>query len=574
MRGVYEAWVRLLMASAGIALAASSGVFGQSCASIPPETDFKFEVLASKDVTGNALDIAVSKDLKVYWVERMGAFKAYDPRTKKVTLIREFPVLYVDESGSYQTPVESGLEGLALDGDFEHTRWIYVRYAVPKNKLPAYKQGQLGPVERLSRFTMDAQGLVLDTASEKIILEYQVFAQCCHFGGDLNWSPDGNLWMSTGDNQVPGNTNSDPFKEGAANTDARSTAANANDLRGKVLRIKPIPFPDSQTPSPGVGSTYNIPAGNLRDYYGKQGFWSQAEQEKVRPEIYSMGHRNPYSVAIHPEKFFPAIGEAGGGGGSSEDEINILPSPANCGWPFFLGGNAEYQQGSLPQKVTADAPMNRSRWNTGVEKLPPAFPAAISSNTAAVKQPMACLGVVQGWGRYDSTLDSKVKFPPYLSGKLFFSSYGLVDMMAATVNDKGAVTKVERLFHARSEIQDIHRSTIGPDGALYIAGGQYTFDNTTTSKIVKISYAGPCSNVAISSIAFNRAKGPFAVRALAVRAGGSSLELPVWVRSVEFRDLKGALVWEYRRGNDGVALINVPTSIPSGLLQVRMRGED
>ena len=51
--------------------------------------------------------------------------------------------------------------------------------------------------------------------------------------------------------------------QGIVAVNAQRTSPNSNDLRGKCLRINPIPFPDSQTPTAGVGATYTIPAGRL-----------------------------------------------------------------------------------------------------------------------------------------------------------------------------------------------------------------------------------------------------------------------------------------------------------------------
>ena len=63
------------------------------------------------------------------------------------------------------------------------------------------------------------------------------------------------------------------------------TAANTNDLRGKILRIR---VKDD--------GSYEIPEGNL----------FAPGTAKTRPEIYVMGDRNPYriSVFIDPVSFY------------------------------------------------------------------------------------------------------------------------------------------------------------------------------------------------------------------------------------------------------------------------------
>ncbi len=62
--------------------------------------------------------------------------------------------------------------------------------------------------------------------------------------------------------------------------DAQRSAANTNDLRGKVLRIKPK-----------ANGGYAIPRGNL----------FPVGTPKTRPEIYAMGLRNPFRIEVDPQ---------------------------------------------------------------------------------------------------------------------------------------------------------------------------------------------------------------------------------------------------------------------------------
>lgn len=567
------AWISAL-------LLAAQAIHSQGCNTMPPPSDFKVETL-STDAPGNPMDIAVAPDLKVYWVERYGDFKMYDPVTKATRLIKHFDVLYdikdLNRTGKYLSDMESGLEGIALDGNFASTHWVYLWYSVPPSGLPApMVAGKPGTIERLSRFTFSSDNTQLDSMPEKILFEHTMFAQCCHYAGDLKWGPDGNLWLTTGDNMVSTLSTDDPFREGAENTDVRRTAGNTNDTRGKILRIRPIPFPDSQTPSPGIGSTYTIPEGNMRDYFGKRGFWSAAEQELVRPEIYSMGHRNPYSLAIHPVKLYPANGEAGWDNTYlGEDEINIIPHPQNNGWPFFNGGNdTKTQDASLNPKQPASAPMNLSKWNTGVQKLPPAVPAAISTRSAAVKENLLCFGTVLPWVHYDQALNSKVKFPPYLDGKLLFTSFRGTPIKAATVDDSGRVTRVEQVLASRTELSYIMRSVTGPDGAIYMTRGmeEYGTAPTDESRIVKLSYVGPCSPVVVPV----RAAGARPRRDVPIRlyhlGEDSRFHWPDGDRRVRAYGLDGSLAWEARRdasAEEG----RVPAAVPCGLLRLRFSPE-
>ena len=104
--------------------------------------------------------------------------------------------------------------------------------------------------------------------SEQVIIEIPTQREeCCHAAGSLEFGPNGNLFISTGDNTSP--RESDGFspsdeREGRGPFDAQKYSSNTNDLRGKILRIKP------------TADGYEIPKGNLFAADGSEG----------RPEIY------------------------------------------------------------------------------------------------------------------------------------------------------------------------------------------------------------------------------------------------------------------------------------------------
>lgn len=82
-----------------------------------------------------------------------------------------------------------------------------------------------------------------------------------------------------------------------------------NDVYGKVLRLK-----DDGT----------VPADN--PFVGRDGH---------RPEIFSIGHRDHYGLAIHPESaalFQAELGPLGG------DKINVILPGRNYGWPLYSYG--------------------------------------------------------------------------------------------------------------------------------------------------------------------------------------------------------------------------------------------
>ena len=92
-----------------------------------------------------------------------------------------------------------------------------------------------------------------------------------HVGGaGLDFDMDGNLVLGVGDDAVPAGRPQQLPADGAPRSeraDARKTSANTGDLRGKVLRIKPLEEIAAGT-APGAGATYT-PATNM--FAGERG---------------------------------------------------------------------------------------------------------------------------------------------------------------------------------------------------------------------------------------------------------------------------------------------------------------
>jgi cytochrome c len=556
----------MLLGAALLALAVPALVNAQ-CDALPPAADFKAEKIA--DAPGWPYDIVVDKDGKVYWVERLGAFKVWNPETKAVTTIKQFSVLATDYAGF--TDVENGLEGLAFDNNFASTHWIYVWYTVFAAK-GTFPKTSLGPTQRLSRFTLKNNNTEVDMASEKPLFEHKIFAQCCHFGGDLKMSRDGLLYLSTGDNinyNFTGTGAARAFDESIVHGDPRNTSSNTNDTRGKILRFKPIAFPDAQTPPIGPGSTYDIPEGNLKET------WNTTEKDKVRPEIYSMGHRNPFTISVHPTKPWVAIGEANGDNPEQgDDEINLVTKPGNFGWPFLIGANTLYIPAFWANRADAAknpaSYTNESKFNTGAKTLPPADGSIISGKHGTTNMPINCHGVTWGFVDFDPMLNSKVKWPQYLKGKLLVSGYGASPVKVATLDDAGKVTKLENLFNASDFTTDILRATQGPDGAFYVARGDgISFASSPTCKIYKVSYTGACAPVSNRPAPEQLARQT-ALRPKVANLGTTEVTLPAGMARVSAYDTQGKLVWEAARGAENGNLVKqLPAGLSMGMLELR-----
>jgi len=306
------------------------------------------------------MEISIAPDGSVYVLEREGRLLRVNPDTGGTFVIGELPVTALRESDK-KSPYarEDGGLGLTLAPDFATSQELYLYYSHPTELL-----------NRLSRFTL--KGGLLDLSSEQKIFDVITDRRdtVCHQGGSLKFSPDGLLFLSTGDNTNPfesGGKAPIDDREKRDHTDAMRSSGNTNDLRGKVLRIRP------------TKDGYEIPAGNL----------FKPGTPDTRAEIYVMGCRNPFRLSLDPKTGYIYWGEVGpdarkadAKGPMGYDEINQARQAGNFGWPFLIGDNKPYpildfttgKPGTLTDPA---APRNPGSRNTGLEILPPAQKAFI-----------------------------------------------------------------------------------------------------------------------------------------------------------------------------------------------------
>lgn len=173
-----------------------------------------------------------------------------------------------------------GMMGLALHPDYPDAPWIYAMYSV-------FVDG--GPVNRVSRF-LDGEDRA---GAEEVVLD-RLPAANTHNGGRIAFGADGMLYVSIGD------------------TGQRAQAQNVRDLRGSVLRVTPLG---------------EIPEDNP---------WADTP-------VWAKGLRNVHGLAVHPSTGELFAADHGPSGEWREplvahlDEINVLRSGGNYGWPAAVG---------------------------------------------------------------------------------------------------------------------------------------------------------------------------------------------------------------------------------------------
>ncbi|BBH68651.1 glycosyl hydrolase [Actinoplanes sp. OR16] len=451
--------------------------------------DFQ-QVTLAKGVAevGEPMAIAVLPDRSVLHTARNGTLRRTDA-AGTTTVIGTVPVYTHDEEG---------LQGVGVDPGFATNRQIYLYYAPPLS-TPAGDAPATGTdfsawegVNRLSRFTLNAD-FTLNTASAVTVLDVPATRGiCCHVGGDIDFDAAGNLYLSTGDDSNPfDSAGFSPLDERTNRNpayDAQRTAANTNDLRGKVLRIKV-----------NANGSYAIPSGNL----------FPAGTANTRPEIYAMGFRNPFRMSVDKATGVVYLGDYGPDSGSTDAnrgpsgqvEFNRITSAGNYGWPYCTGANSStetynewnFASGATgPKYACAAGATNNSFRNTGQATLPPARAAWIRYAGDAGSPPEFGSGSESPMAgpvyRYDAANPSATKFPQSLDGHFFAGELGRGWIKPIHVGADGSRGEISDFTWGGKQVMDM---AFGPDGALYVLDyGTGYFNGDANSALYRYDHVG------------------------------------------------------------------------------------
>jgi glucose/arabinose dehydrogenase len=291
---------------------------------------------------------------------------------------------------------QGGLLDLALDKDFASNATLYLCYA---------ERTDGGGRTALARgkFNDGAQPRLSDV---KVIFRQEgPLSSGSHYGCRIAQAADGNLFLSLGDHFRP-----------------RDEAQNLANHLGKIVRIAP----DGAAPrdNPFVG------------------------RDGAKPEIWSYGHRNPQSLAIHPVSNKLWEIEHGPRGG---DEVNIIEKGKNYGWPV-IGYGIDYSGAKIHEGTHKD----------GMEQpikywVPSIAPSGMAFYTASL-------------------------FPKW-RGSLFTGSINGTRALVRLTLDGEKVTGEERLLQNLNEqIRDVRQ---GPDGALWL------LTDNIAGRILRVTPAKP-----------------------------------------------------------------------------------
>ena len=239
---------------------------------------------------------------------------------------------------------ERGLMSIALAPDFSTTGHLFVFYA----------QNDTGMLQ-IDELT--ASGDTAPIASRRPVLSIPHSQAANHNGGQLQFGPEGNLFISTGD--------------GGGSDDRFHQSQNLTTLLGKILRI-----------DPGQSGTdpYTVPAGNP--------FPTAAPPANA---IWSYGLRNPFRFSFDRVTGAMLIGDVGQG---EREEVDFEPptSPgvaggagANYGWNC-REGLIEGPADDLPNRAATRRPSS-SRSSTTPTLPTPATDPPTAARSSAVTWP-------------------------------------------------------------------------------------------------------------------------------------------------------------------------------------------
>ncbi len=295
---------------------------------------------------------------------------------------------------------QGGLLDVALHPNFASNKLIYWSYAEARD----------GGANN----TAVARGRFVDGPAPKVENVEVIFHQTpslvstLHFGGRLVFARDGRLFVTLGDRSI---------------TEGRMQSQSMDGLLGKIVRLE---------------ADGSIPSDN--PFVGKTG---------VRPEIWSIGHRNLQGAAINPATRELWTVEHGTRGG---DELNVPRKGKDYGWPTIAYG-IEYRGATITGGITQQAGMEQPLYYWD----PVIAPSGMTFYTGSL-------------------------FPAW-KGSLFIGGLGSTNLVRLSLKGERIVGE-ERLLTdltpSRERIRDVRQ---GPDGALYL------ITDSPTGRILKLAPA-------------------------------------------------------------------------------------
>jgi glucose/arabinose dehydrogenase len=260
------------------------------------------------------VDIAHAGDGRLFVVEQAGLIRIANSSS--------VPVPFLDITDRVHAGGEQGLLGLAFDPNYALNGYFYVNYThCTAVTCPEYGETP-NLYTRISRFSVTNNPNIADPNSELIILEIQQ-PYGNHNGGDLNFGPDGYLYIGMGDGGDAG--------------DPENRAQSLDELLGKMLRLDV--HGGGLPPQCGAPGNYTIPPDN-----------PYLDNSDACGEIWAVGLRNPWRFSFDRETGDMFIGDVGQ---QNWEEVNFQPAGIgryNWGWRCYEGNEPYNTDGCGPEE--------------------------------------------------------------------------------------------------------------------------------------------------------------------------------------------------------------------------------
>jgi aldose sugar dehydrogenase len=241
-------------------------------ASAPVLADVAYDIETLATGLEHPWSLAFLPNGQMLVTERPGRLRVIDPSGLLAEPVAGVPEVFASGQG--------GLHEILLAEDFETSQELYLSFAYGDDDANH---------TRVVRARFDDRSLHDVTP---IFTSQPAKSGDAHFGGRMEWLPDGTLVLGLGDGFF--------FREDAQKLDTHL---------GKIVRIAP----DGSVPddNPFIG------------------------RQDVLPEIYSYGHRHVQAVVLDRSTGVLYAHEHGPRGG---DEINVIQPGLNYGWPIISYG--------------------------------------------------------------------------------------------------------------------------------------------------------------------------------------------------------------------------------------------
>jgi glucose/arabinose dehydrogenase len=411
--------------------------------------------------------VRFAADGRIFVAEKSGLLKVFDGLTDTT------PTVVADFRTDVDDYWDRGLLGLALDPGFPANPYVYVLYtydAAPGGTAPRWNDAcptPPGPTTdgcvvsgRLVRIQLSGNSIV---GSPQVLIKDQWCQQFpSHSIGDLNFGPDGKLYVSGGDGSsftfvdygqaggsagspTPKNPCGDP-PAGVGGTESPPTAEGGS-LRSQSIRRSSGPVLLNGAllrvdPATGAAPADNPLAGS-----------ADANAQRV----IAYGMRNPFRFTFRPGTSELWIGDVGW---SDWEEIERRPTPTgpvqNFGWPCYEGNGIQggYQSAGLNSCSALYAAPN--------SVTPPYYTYSHSAAVVAGDNcPTGNGSVVSAIAFY-----SGGSYPSAYNGALFFGDHSRNCIWAMPPGSNGLPdpTKLQVIETGASNPVDIEP---GPGGDLY-----------------------------------------------------------------------------------------------------------